>query len=30
MKVVFIIYHDILEDRVDKIFEKTGIDYFTK
>ena len=30
MKVVFIIYHDILEDRVDKLLNDSGIDYYTK
>lgn len=30
MKIAFIIYHDVLEDRVDKIFEQNEIDYFTE
>lgn len=30
MKIVFEIYHDILEDRIDTIHNKLGIDYYTK
>jgi hypothetical protein len=30
MKTVFIIYHDILEDRVDKILNAAGVDYYTE
>ena len=30
MKVVFIIHHDILEDRVDKLLNEVGVDYYTK
>ncbi len=30
MKLCYLIYHDILEDRVEKILEKIGVDYYTK
>ncbi|MFH1198453.1 MAG: PG0541 family transporter-associated protein [bacterium] len=30
MKVVFLIYHDILEDRVEKLMDELRIDYYTK
>jgi hypothetical protein len=30
MKIVFVIYHDVLEDRIDKIFELHAIDYYTE
>jgi len=30
MKAVFIIYHDILEDRIDNVLNKAGVDYYTK
>jgi len=30
MKIVFIVYHDILEDRITKLFEDLKIDYFTE
>ena len=29
MKAAFLIYHDILEDRVDSLFKQNGIDYYT-
>ena len=30
MKTVFIVYHDILEDRLTKLFDDLKIDYFTQ
>ncbi len=30
MKIVFLVYHDILEDRLDIILEKLHIDYYTE
>ena len=30
MKLVFLIYHEILEDRVDNLFKEKGVDYFTE
>lgn len=30
MKVVLLVYHDILEDRVEKLFTKSGIDFYTQ
>jgi len=30
MKVAFIIYHEILEDRIDEAMNELGIDYFTE
>ena len=30
MKILFIVYHDILEDRMTKLFEDLKIDYFTE
>jgi len=30
MKVAFIVYHDILEDRITGLFENLKIDYFTQ
>ncbi|MGE5437919.1 MAG: PG0541 family transporter-associated protein [Syntrophothermus sp.] len=30
MKIVFMVYHDVLDDRVDVIQKAVGIDYFTK
>lgn len=30
MKAAFLIYHDILEDRVDDLFKGNGIDYYTE
>ncbi len=30
MKIAFLIYHDILEDRIDKLLEDLKIDYFTE
>jgi hypothetical protein len=30
MKIVFIVYHDILEDRISLVQEQLGIDFFTK
>lgn len=30
MKAAYLIYHDILEDRVDNLFKEHGIDYYTE
>lgn len=30
MKIVFLIYHDILEDRINNLLENLKIDYFTE
>jgi hypothetical protein len=30
MKTVFIVYHDILEDRLTRLFDDLKIDYFTQ
>ena len=30
MKIAILIYHDILEDRIDKLLENLKIDYFTE
>ncbi len=30
MKVVFVIYHDILDDRISKLMENLSIDYYTE
>ncbi len=30
MKIVFLIYHDILEDRIDNLLGNLKIDYFTE
>jgi len=30
MKAAFLIYHDILEDRVDSLFKEYGVDYYTE
>jgi hypothetical protein len=30
MKLVFLIYHDILDDRVQKVMDEVGIDFYTK
>jgi hypothetical protein len=30
MKTVFIVYHDILEDRLSRLFDELKIDYFTQ
>ncbi|MDR3626243.1 MAG: hypothetical protein P4L45_05395 [Ignavibacteriaceae bacterium] len=30
MKIVFIVYHDILGDRITQLFEDLKIDYFTE
>ena len=30
MKIAFIVYHDILEDRISLVQERLGIDFFTK
>ncbi len=30
MKIIFLVYHDILEDRVSFLLEKLKIDYFTE
>lgn len=30
MKIAFIIYRDVLEDRVSKMLENSGIDFFTE
>ncbi len=30
MKIVFLIYHDILEDRLNNLLENLKIDYFTE
>ena len=30
MKIVFIVYHDILEDRIDRLLDGLKIDYYTE
>lgn len=30
MKLIIVVYHDILEDRVEKIFDDVGVDFYTK
>lgn len=30
MKLTFLIYHDVLEDRVQNLFDTIGVDYYTK
>jgi hypothetical protein len=30
LKATFLIYHDILEDRVDNLFKENEIDYYTE
>ncbi len=30
MKIILIVYHDILEDRVDNLLNKLNIDYYTE
>ena len=30
MKITFIAFHDILEERIDKVFKKLEIDYYTQ
>ncbi len=30
MKLIFLIYHDILEDRITKLMDELQIDYYTK
>lgn len=30
MKVIFIVYHDILDDRIDNLFNELKIDYYTE
>jgi hypothetical protein len=30
MKIIFIVYHDILEDRVSNLLDELKIDYFTE
>lgn len=30
MKLAFMVYHDILEDRIAKILEDAGVDYYTQ
>ncbi len=30
MKIIFVVYHDILEDRVENLLEKLGIDFYTE
>jgi len=30
MKLAFLVYHDILEDRISKILEDAGVDYYTQ
>ncbi len=30
MKIIFLVYHDILDDRIDKLLENLKIDYFTE
>ena len=30
MKIVFLVYHDILEDRLDAVLEELNIDYYTE
>ncbi|MEW6196345.1 MAG: PG0541 family transporter-associated protein [Bacteroidota bacterium] len=30
MKLTFLIYHDVLEDRVQNVFDTLGVDYYTK
>lgn len=30
MKLTFLIYHDVLEDRVQNLFDTLGVDYYTK
>jgi hypothetical protein len=30
MKLIFLVYHDILDDRVSKVLKETDIDYYTE
>lgn len=30
MKIIFVVYHDILEDRVENLLEKLDIDFYTE
>ena len=30
MKIIFIVYHDVIEDRVSKLLDELKIDYFTE
>ena len=30
MKIIFLVYHDVIEDRVSKLLDELKIDYFTE